>query len=69
MFWRTASLRLQRLCWTSAANGWRLDRMRVPLVGIEEHLDRIEAAPQQWLVVGVVLVALLILAQVGTPFV
>jgi hypothetical protein len=46
----------------------RLDRMGVQLAGIEARLDRIEAAPQRWLIVGVVLVALLIVAQVGTPF-
>ena len=38
------------------------------LAGIEKRLDRIEALPQRWLIVGVVLVALLIAAQVGTPF-
>ena len=38
------------------------------LAGIEARLDRIEAAPQRWLIVGVVLVALLIAVQVGTPF-
>ena len=46
----------------------RLDRMGVQLAGIEARLDRIEAAPQRWLIVGMVLVALLIVAQVGTPF-
>jgi hypothetical protein len=46
----------------------RLDRMGAQLVGIEERLDRIEGVPERWLVIGVVLVALLILAQVGTPF-
>jgi len=38
------------------------------LAGIEKRLDRIEALPQRWLIIGVVLVALLIAAQVGTPF-
>ena len=38
------------------------------LAGIETRLDRIEAVPQRWLIVGVVLVALLIAVQVGTPF-
>ena len=38
------------------------------LAGIEKRLDRIEAVPQRWLIVGVVLVALLIAVQVGTPF-
>ena len=38
------------------------------LAGIEKRLDRIEALPQRWLIVGVVLVALQIAAQVGTPF-
>jgi hypothetical protein len=46
----------------------RLDAMGAQLVGIEERLDRIEAVPQRWLIVGVVLVAVLIIAQVGTPF-
>ena len=46
----------------------RLDAMGVQLVGIEERLERIEAVPQRWLVVGVLLVVLLIVAQVGTPF-
>ena len=46
----------------------RLDRMGVQLAGIEARLDRIEGVPERWLIVGVVLVALLIVAQVGTPF-
>ena len=46
----------------------RLDRMGAQLAGIEQRLDRIEGVPERWLIVGVVLVALLIVAQVGTPF-
>jgi hypothetical protein len=46
----------------------RLDQMGVQLVGIHQWLDRIEAVPERWLIVGVVLVALLIVARVGTPF-
>jgi hypothetical protein len=46
----------------------RLGALGAQLAGIEERLDRIEAVPQRWLIVGVVLVALLIAAQVGTPF-
>jgi hypothetical protein len=46
----------------------RLDRMGAQLAGIEERLDRIEGVPERWLIVGVVLIALLIVAQVGTPF-
>ena len=42
--------------------------MGAQLVGIEERLERIEGVPERWLIVGVVLVALLIVAQVGTPF-
>jgi len=38
------------------------------LAGIGVRLDRIEAAPQRWLIVGVVWVALLIAVQVGTSF-
>ena len=38
------------------------------LAGIEARLDRIEAVPQRWLIVGVALVVLLIAVQVGTPF-
>ncbi len=52
-----------------------LDEVRETLAGvegrlgkIEERLARIEGLPQRWLVVGVVLVALLIVARVGTPF-
>ena len=46
----------------------RLDRMGVQLVGINQRLDRIEAVPERWMVVGVALVVVLIVAQVGTPF-
>jgi hypothetical protein len=42
--------------------------MGAQLVEINQRLDRIEGVPQRWLIVGVVLVALLIVAQVGTPF-
>jgi hypothetical protein len=38
------------------------------LAGIEGRLDRIESVPERWLTVGVALVVVLILAQVGTPF-
>jgi hypothetical protein len=46
----------------------RLTELGAQLVGIEERLDRIGGVPERWLVVEVVLVALLIVAQVGTPF-
>ena len=46
----------------------RLDVMGAQLVGIEGRLDRIEQVPQRWLIVGVALVVVLIIAQVGTPF-
>jgi hypothetical protein len=46
----------------------RLDVMGAQLVGIERRLDRIEQVPQRWLIVGVALVVVLIIAQVGTPF-
>ena len=46
----------------------RLDQMGGDVAGINQRLDRIEAVPERWLIVGVVLVALLIVAQVGTPF-
>jgi hypothetical protein len=35
---------------------------------IDERLERIEGVPERWLVVGAVLIALLIMVQVGTPF-
>ena len=46
----------------------RLDALAVQLRGIEGRLDRIEGMPRLWLIVGVALVVVLILAQVGTPF-
>ena len=38
------------------------------LAGIEARLDKIESVPERWLIVGVVLIVVLIVAQVGTPF-
>ena len=38
------------------------------LVGIEERLDRMDKYPRRWLYVGLLLGVLLIVAQVGTPF-
>ena len=46
----------------------RLDRMGLQLVGIEERLDRMDTYPRRWLYVGLLLGVLLIVAQVGTPF-
>ena len=46
----------------------RLDRMGAQLAGIEERLDRMDAYPRRWLYVGLLLVVLLLVAQVGTPF-
>jgi hypothetical protein len=46
----------------------RLDRMGAQLVGIEERLDRMDKHPRRWLYVGLLLGVLLIVAQVGTPF-
>ena len=46
----------------------RLDRMGAQLVGIEERLDRMDKYPRRWLYVGLLLGVLLIIAQVGTPF-
>jgi hypothetical protein len=46
----------------------RLERMAAQLTGIEGRLDRIEGVPERWLAVGVALVVVLIIAQVGTPF-
>ena len=46
----------------------RLDRMGAQLVGIEERLDRMDEYPRRWLYVGLLLGVLLIVAQVGTPF-
>ena len=42
--------------------------MGAQLVGIEERLDRMDAYPRRWLYVGLLLGVLLIVAQVGTPF-
>ena len=38
------------------------------LVGINQRLDRMDAYPRRWLYVGLLLGVLLIVAQVGTPF-
>ena len=46
----------------------RPDRMGAQLVGIEERLDRMDKYPRRWLYVGLLLGVLLIVAQVGTPF-
>jgi hypothetical protein len=46
----------------------RLGRLDTRLEGIEGRLGRIEGVPQRWLIVGVALVVVLIIAQVGTPF-
>ena len=46
----------------------RLEAMGAQLVGIEERLDRMDAYPRRWLYVGLLLGVLLIVAQVGTPF-
>ena len=35
---------------------------------IDERLERIEGVPERWLIVGVALIVVLIVAQVGTPF-
>ena len=45
----------------------RLDQMGAELVGINQRLDRMDADPRRWLYVGP-LGVLLIVAQVGTPF-
>ena len=47
-------------------SGWIA--MGAQLVGIEERLDRMDAYPRRWLYVGLLLGVLLIVAQVGTPF-
>ena len=46
----------------------RLDRTGTQLVGNEERLDRMDKHPRRWLYVGLLLGVLLIVAQVGTPF-
>ena len=46
----------------------RLDAMGAQLVGINQRLDRMDAYPRRWLYVGLLLGVLLIVAQVGTPF-
>jgi hypothetical protein len=46
----------------------RLDAMGAELVGINQRLDRMDEYPRRWLYVGVLLGVLLIVAQVGTPF-
>ena len=38
------------------------------LAGIEGRPDRIESVPERWLIVGMALVVVLIIAEVGTPF-
>ena len=52
-------------------SGWHAQGMALltaQLVGIEERLDRMDAYPRRWLYVGLLLGVLLIVAQVGTPF-
>ena len=46
----------------------RLDAMGAQLVGINQRLDRMDAYPRRWLYVGLLLGVLLIIAQIGTPF-
>jgi hypothetical protein len=46
----------------------RLDAVAVELAGINQRLDRMDAYPRRWLYVELLLVALLLVAQVGTPF-
>ena len=46
----------------------RLDGMGAQLVGINQRLDRMDKYPRRWLYVGLLLGVLLIVAQVGTPF-
>jgi hypothetical protein len=46
----------------------RLDAMGTQLVGINQRLDRMDAYSRRWLYVGLLLGVLLIVAQVGTPF-
>ena len=46
----------------------RLDAVGAQLVGINQRLDRMEAYPRRWLYVGLLLGVLLIVAQLGTPF-
>ena len=60
---------------TPPAFGACMDEVRETLTGvhgrlgrIEERLDRIEGVPERWLVVGVALIIVLIIAKVGTPF-
>ena len=38
------------------------------VTGINQRLDRMDAYPRRWLYVGLLLGVLLIVAQVGTPF-
>ena len=38
------------------------------LAGINQRLDRMDKYPRRWLYVGLLLGVLLIVAQVGTPF-
>ena len=47
-------------------SGWIA--MGAQLVGINQRLDRMDAYPRRWLYVGLLLGVLLIVAQVGTPF-
>jgi hypothetical protein len=39
------------------------------MTGIETRLERIEAVPERWLVIGIVLAIVLIIAQIATPFI
>ncbi len=46
----------------------RLEQLGIEVGGINRRLDRIEGVPERWLVIGVALIVVLIIAQVGTPF-
>jgi hypothetical protein len=46
----------------------RLDQLVGDVAGINQRLDRMDAYPRRWLYVGLLLGVLLIVAQVGTPF-
>jgi hypothetical protein len=45
-----------------------LTDLHAQLAGINRRLDRMDAYPRRWLYVGLLLGVLLIVAQVGTPF-
>ena len=46
----------------------RLDQLVGDVAGINQRLDRMDQYPRRWLYVGLLLGVLLIVAQVGTPF-